>query len=166
MVWEKSHNGGQPTPTENQDLNLDVVITSLQQKLEEMTSTIQLQATTIRSLQQQSGGTNEQGDVDTHNGDKVEQRTEPQTAIVLQEPLYIQFCKMKPVVFEGSTNPLDAEEWISSIKLIVEFMELNDREKVLCASYMLKKEARYRRKAVKARREFQTMGWTDFEEEF
>lgn len=50
---------------------------------------------------------------------------------------------MKPTTFEGSTNRLDAEEWLSSIQLIVDFMELNDREKVFRASYMLKKKARY-----------------------
>ncbi len=51
MAWENSRNGGQLAPMVNQDLNLVVVITSLQQKVKEMTSTIQLQATTIRSLQ-------------------------------------------------------------------------------------------------------------------
>ena len=64
---------------------------------------------------------------------------------------------MKLIAFKGSANPLDVDEWISSIKLIVEFKELNDREKVLCASYMLKREARYWWEAVKARREVQTM---------
>ena len=51
-----------------------------------MTSTIKLQATTIRNLQQRHGGINEQGDIDsgidTRMGDKIEQRTEPQTTIV------------------------------------------------------------------------------------
>ena len=46
------------------------------------------------------------------------------------------------------------------------FMELNDREKVLCATYMLKKEARYWWEVVKARRKVQTISWTNFEEEF
>ena len=73
---------------------------------------------------------------------------------------------MKPAAFKGSTNPLEAEEWMTSIKWIVGFMELNDREKILNASYMLKKEARYWWEAVKARREVQTTSWTDFEEEF
>ena len=59
MVREKSHNGGQPALAVNQDLNLAVVITNLQQKVEEMTSTIQLQATTIRNLQQRNDETNE-----------------------------------------------------------------------------------------------------------
>ena len=81
MVRDKSCNGGQLAPMVIQDLNLAIVITSLQQKVEEMTSTIQLQATTIRSLQQQSDGINEHGDVesglDIHTRDKFKQRTKP-----------------------------------------------------------------------------------------
>ena len=54
----------------------------------------------------------------------------PQPVIARQEPLYQRFSNMKPKEFEGSSNPLDAEEWLSSIQLIMEFMELNDRERV------------------------------------
>ena len=50
---------------------------------------------------------------------------------------------MKPPTFEGSTNPLDAEECLSSMENILDFMELNDKERVNCATYMLKREARY-----------------------
>ena len=49
---------------------------------------------------------------------------------------------MKPKEFEGSMNPFDAEEWLSSIQIIMEFMELNNQERIICASYMLKREAR------------------------
>ena len=51
-----------------------------------MNSTIKLQVTTIRNLQQQSGRTNEQGNVesgiDTYTEEKFEQTTKPQTTIV------------------------------------------------------------------------------------
>ena len=40
---------------------------------------------------------------------------------------------MKPPSFEGSTNPLDAEEWLSTMETILNFMELNDDEKIICA---------------------------------
>ena len=49
---------------------------------------------------------------------------------------------MKPPSFEGSTNPLDAKEWLYLMETILDFMELN-REKIICAAYLLKKEARY-----------------------
>ena len=45
-------------------------------------------------------------------------------------------------------------------------MELTDRERVFCAFYMLKKEARYWWESVKARRDVQIMTWAKFVEEF
>ena len=45
--------------------------------------------------------------------------------------------------FLGSTDPLKAEEWLSSIETILDFMELNDRERVMCVLFMLKKDARH-----------------------
>ena len=60
-----------------------------------------------------------------------------------QEPVYKRFCQLNPAEFVGSSDPLEAEEWLSSIERILEFMELNDHEKVMCASYMLRKDARY-----------------------
>ncbi|KAL5555306.1 hypothetical protein UlMin_037542 [Ulmus minor] len=45
-------------------------------------------------------------------------------------------------------------------------MELNDQERVFCASYMLKKEARYWWESVEARRDIRAMTWEDFKAEF
>ena len=56
---------------------------------------------------------------------------------------------MKPVSFEGSTNSIDVEEWLSTIEIILEFMELNDEEKIICASYAPKEEAHYWWEAIK-----------------
>ncbi|KAL5580554.1 hypothetical protein UlMin_012996 [Ulmus minor] len=58
-----------------------------------------------------------------------------------REPLYARFGKMKPTEFAGSTDPLEAEEWLSSIETILEFMRLTDQERVSCASFMFKKDA-------------------------
>ncbi|KAL5577023.1 hypothetical protein UlMin_018722 [Ulmus minor] len=73
---------------------------------------------------------------------------------------------MKPTEFVGSSDPLEAEEWLSSIETILEFMELSDREKVMCASYMLRKDARYWWESVKLRRNVPTMTWGEFVGEF
>ena len=54
------------------------------------------------------------------------------------EPLYEHFRKQHPPVFEGGIDPFDAEEWINSIENLFDFMQLNEREKVSCASYMPK----------------------------
>ena len=56
-----------------------------------------------------------------------------------REPLYARFGKLKPTEFTGSTDPLEAEEWLSSMEKIFEFMRLTDQEHVACASFMLKR---------------------------
>ncbi|KAL5545016.1 hypothetical protein UlMin_008800 [Ulmus minor] len=82
------------------------------------------------------------------------------------EPLYARFGKMKPTEFAGSTNPLEAEEWLSSIETILEFMRLTDQERVSCASFMLKKDARHWWATVKVTRDVTEMTWADFVSEF
>ena len=57
----------------------------------------------------------------------------PQPQPVRREYLCERLCKMKPPSFEGSTNPLDAEEWMSTMETILDFMELKDDEKIVCA---------------------------------
>ncbi|GMN36082.1 hypothetical protein TIFTF001_042369 [Ficus carica] len=37
--------------------------------------------------------------------------------VIRQEPLYERFQRMKPPEFEGSTNPLEAEEWLTSLQI-------------------------------------------------
>ena len=55
---------------------------------------------------------------------------------------------------------------MSSIKTILDFIELNDREKVICANFVLKREARYSWESVRARRNVYMMSWADFVLEF
>ena len=50
---------------------------------------------------------------------------------------------MKLPLFEGSTNPLDVEEWLSSMEIILDFMEIDDGKRIIYVVYMLRKEARY-----------------------
>lgn len=68
--------------------------------------------------------------------------------------------------FNGATNPLVAEEWLSSIQVLLEFVNLMDLEKILCASYVLKMDARYWWETVKMRRNITEMTWKDFMVEF
>ncbi|KAL5552615.1 hypothetical protein UlMin_040016 [Ulmus minor] len=122
----------------------------MQVRLEEQARVIEQQAALIHNFQQH------------RDGPGVVQ----QPPLVRPEPLCDRFYKMKPKAFEGSIDPLDAEEWLSSIQVIVEFMELNDQERIICASYMMKKEARYWWESVKARRTVSDMTWEDFKTEF
>ncbi|KAL5541478.1 hypothetical protein UlMin_009188 [Ulmus minor] len=90
----------------------------------------------------------------------------PHVPAFQREPLYARFGKMKPAEFTGSTDPLEAEEWINSIETIFEFMRLSDQEMVACASYMLKKGARHWWSTVKMTRDVTVMSWADFIREF
>ncbi|GMN64787.1 hypothetical protein TIFTF001_033878 [Ficus carica] len=73
---------------------------------------------------------------------------------------------MKPPEFERSTNPLVAEEWLTSLQIVLNFMDLTDQEKVFCASYVMKKDARYWWETVQMRRNVLEMTWNDFIQEF
>ena len=83
-----------------------------------------------------------------------------------REYLCERLCKMKPPLFEGTTNHLKVEDWLSTMETILDFMELRDEEKITCAVYVLRKEARYWWDAVKSRRVVQAMTWAVFVYEF
>ncbi|KAL5557270.1 hypothetical protein UlMin_039506 [Ulmus minor] len=97
-------------------------------------------------------------------GPRVARNPPPQP--MRREYLCERLCKMKPPLFEGTTNPLEAEDWLSTMKTILDFMELRDEEKITCAMFVLRKEARYWWDAVKSRRVVQAMSWADFVYEF
>ncbi len=69
---------------------------------------------------------------------------------------------MRPLSFEGPINPLDAEEWLSTMESILDYMEFKDDEKIICVTCELRKEARYWWKVVKTRRNVREMAWADF----
>ena len=78
--------------------------------------------------------------------------------------LYEKFRRAHAPEFEGSSDPLVADEWISSIQVILDFMNLTDQEKVRCASFNLKKDARYWWETVALRRNVDVMTWVKFVE--
>lgn len=104
------------------------------------------------------------GRIGAEGGNRPERNL--QLGVIGQEPLYKRFSGMKPLVFEGSNNPLDAEEWLSAVQLIMNFMELNDHERVFCTSFLFKREARYWWDYVKVRKNVNIMTWAEFVEEF
>ncbi|KAL5558463.1 hypothetical protein UlMin_034674 [Ulmus minor] len=70
-----------------------------------------------------------------------DERPQPQARVNTIEPLYERFRKQGPPSFEGTTDPLVAEEWIRSIERILDFMMLTDQERIMCATYMFIKDA-------------------------
>ena len=48
---------------------------------------------------------------------------------------------MEPTEFDGSMDPEEIDEWIHFIQNILDFTELEDKDKVWCASSLLKRDA-------------------------
>ena len=86
--------------------------------------------------------------------------------VVQQNDLFERFRRMSPPDFEGSTDPLVADEWLASLQVMFNLMYITDQEKVLCASYVLKRDARYWWETVRLRRDVEQMTWADFITEF
>ncbi|KAL5547192.1 hypothetical protein UlMin_006879 [Ulmus minor] len=82
------------------------------------------------------------------------------------KPLYERFRKQHPLVFEGSSDPLIAKEWLRSIEDIFNFMRVNDHERVLCAIYMLRKDARFWWDVVKHTLNAKALEWEEFKAVF
>ncbi|GMN26841.1 hypothetical protein TIFTF001_040917 [Ficus carica] len=57
--------------------------------------------------------------------------------------LYERFRRMKVPKFEGPTDPIEADNWLIDIQIILDFMGLTEQEKIMCASFALKKDARH-----------------------
>ncbi|GMN25750.1 hypothetical protein TIFTF001_051464 [Ficus carica] len=85
---------------------------------------------------------------------------------VREDLLYERFRRMKAPEFEGPTDPIAADNWLIDIQVILDFMRLTEQEKVLCASFALKKDARHWWMTVQMRRDVTAMSWQDFVTEF
>ncbi|GMN18935.1 hypothetical protein TIFTF001_048557 [Ficus carica] len=86
--------------------------------------------------------------------------------LIREDLLYERFRRMKAPEFKGTTDPLVADNWLIDIQVILDFMRLTEHEKVLCASFALKKDARHWWKTVQMRRNVANMDWQDFVAEF
>ena len=76
------------------------------------------------------------------------------------------FIKKNPPVFEGTVDPAVEEEWINMIEKIFEFIQIEDEDKVKCAVYMFRKDARIWWDAIKKTCDTATMTWVEFLIEF
>ncbi|KAL5577784.1 hypothetical protein UlMin_019483 [Ulmus minor] len=90
----------------------------------------------------------------------------PQFTTNSVEPLYERFRKQGPPTFEGSNNPLAAEEWLRNIERILDFMKLSDHERIMCATYKLTKDARYWWEVTRQTKDLETLSWTEFVQMF
>ncbi|KAI3472595.1 hypothetical protein Pfo_030078, partial [Paulownia fortunei] len=72
----------------------------------------------------------------------------PQARQDPSQAVYEKFRKMEPVDFNGGSDPMVAEEWVKSLDTIFDYMRIDDAEKVLCAIFLLKKDARTDEKEI------------------
>ncbi|GMN30141.1 hypothetical protein TIFTF001_035860 [Ficus carica] len=86
--------------------------------------------------------------------------------LVREDLLFERFRRMKAPEFEGTTDPIEADNWLIDIQVILDFMGITKREKVLCVSFALKKDARHWWMTVQMRRDVAAMSWQDFVTEF
>ena len=82
------------------------------------------------------------------------------------KPASERFMKRNRLVFEGTVYPPVAEEWVSMIEKIFEFVQIKDEEKVKCAIYILRKDARIWWEAVMKNSDVAVMTWAEFLREF
>ncbi|GMN19030.1 hypothetical protein TIFTF001_046900 [Ficus carica] len=82
---------------------------------------------------------------------------QPNLPPVREDLLYERFRRMKAPEFEGPTDPIAADNWLIDIQVILDFMRLTEQEKVLCASFALKKDARHWWMTVQMRRDVTAM---------
>ena len=73
---------------------------------------------------------------------------------------------MRALELEGSSDPLVVDEWLSSLQVILDFMNLIDQEKLRCALYVMKKDACYWCETIVIRRYVNEMTLEDFVTEF
>lgn len=52
-----------------------------------------------------------------------------------------QFKELKPPIFKGTTDPLEAEVWITQVENIFRAMECPEEQKVVLATFVLEGEA-------------------------
>ncbi|GMN65852.1 hypothetical protein TIFTF001_034915 [Ficus carica] len=80
-----------------------------------------------------------------------------------EDLLYERFRRMKASKFERLMDPIEANNWLMDVQVILDFMGLTEQEKVFCASFALKKDARnwvmyYNQEIIVAQRdEFNSM---------
>ncbi|GMN29837.1 hypothetical protein TIFTF001_041369 [Ficus carica] len=77
--------------------------------------------------------------------------------VVRKDLLYERFRRMKAPEFEGLTDPIEADNWLIDIQVILDFMGLTEHEKVICASFALKNDARHWWMTVQMRRDVAAM---------
>ena len=77
-----------------------------------------------------------------------------------------RFRKLNPPIFEGGSDPMVAEEWMKTIEGMLNYAGILDAERVVCASFFLRKDAAYWWDSVKASSDVAQITWDQFKVKF
>ena len=95
-----------------------------------------------------------------------EVRLAPEAGGQRLEPMYERFRKQSPPTFEGGPDPTKAEQWMSMIKIVLDFMDIVGHDRVKCATYMFREDARTWWEVISQTREVTTLSGDEFVELF
>jgi hypothetical protein len=78
-----------------------------------------------------------------------------------------EFQRTKPPTFSHSIEPMDADDWLKTIKKKLQVVQCNNREKVLFASHQLEgPAANWWDAYVEAHEELESINWQEFKNGF
>ncbi|XP_073121055.1 uncharacterized protein [Henckelia pumila] len=106
-------------------------------------------------------------------GAQIQQLLQAQTAnagnnhpAANQIPIYKRFLELGPSEFKGETDPLIAEQWFQAMETAFEFMQITDADRLRCATYMFRDDARVWWNGAKAALNLTTLTWNGFKDVF
>ncbi|XP_073133868.1 uncharacterized protein [Henckelia pumila] len=85
---------------------------------------------------------------------------------LLTNPIFKQFKDLGPQEFKGGADPLVAEEWVQSVETIFYYMQLTDADRVMCAIFMFRDDARVWWQGARSALDMTTLTWNGFKDVF
>ena len=82
------------------------------------------------------------------------------------EPLYERFRKQAPLVFLGGPDVIKAEQWLTVITKILNFMGVTGNDRMVCATFQFQEDALVWWDMVSQIHDVTTMTWERFQELF
>ncbi|XP_073304162.1 uncharacterized protein [Primulina huaijiensis] len=92
--------------------------------------------------------------------EQAQQAPRPQTDI------YEQFRRLNPKEFGGATDPFLVEGWIRSLDIHFQYLDMRDKDRVRCATYMLRDDASLRWEGAAHAVNLATLTWDQFKDLF
>ncbi|XP_073119681.1 uncharacterized protein [Henckelia pumila] len=83
---------------------------------------------------------------------------------MVQNPIYKRFLELGPPGFKGETDHLVAEQWFQAMETSFEFMQVSNTDRVRCATYMFRDDARIWWNGAKVALNLTTLSWNGFKD--